>query len=170
MLWVGQFGLDLSLQQQMSITLGSRTCIMRLLQIDLTKVDFLTPMPPSWDTKSKAYISFISLHKQQTCSWFCCGGRGSWGCVSNKMSSKAPRPPSLSLSLKGIDSCNGATAAGNWIKYLQSSKNEGYALTLTTRTLWRRSLILEHMRGVNSTQREKTCLSFTSTGNCSGAS
>ena len=107
MLWVGQFGLDLSLQQQMSITLGSRTCIMRLLQIDLTKVDFLTPMPPSWDTKSKTFnLHFITLTTNMFMIML-------GVCVSNKMSSKAPRPPSLSLSLKGIDSCNGATAAGN---------------------------------------------------------
>ena len=72
-----------------------------------------------------------------------------------------PKSQSRSQSLKEIGSCNGTTAAGNLIKYLQttrimqSSKNEDYALTLTTRTRWRHSLILEHMGGVNSTQREK---------------
>ena len=76
-----------------------------------------------------------------------------------------PKSQSRSQSLKEIGSCSGTTAAGNLIKYLhttrimQSSKNKDYAPTLTTRTMWRRSLILEHMRGVNS--REKTCLSFT---------
>ena len=50
MLWVAQFGLDLSLQLQMSITLGLRRCIMHMLQIVWTKVDFLSPMPRSWDT------------------------------------------------------------------------------------------------------------------------